>query len=125
MVALAGLLCAAISASPAEGLAIQCAKILTMNAEDAVHAPGMVWIEDGAISYVGGVRDVPAGWTLLEEDEMWAMPGMVDLHTHIHSGGFADTNDMVHSVNPELRAQAAGRRRRWLWLPRREPERGV
>ena len=107
MVALAGLLCAVISASPAEGLAIQCAKILTMNAEDAVHAPGMVWIEDGAISYVGGVRDVPAGWTLLEEDEMWAMPGMVDLHTHIHSGGFADTNDMVHSVNPELRAHPA------------------
>ncbi len=78
-----------------------------MNAEDSVHAPGMIWIEGGELIHVGEVREVPEGWALREEGEMWAMPGMVDLHTHIHSGGFGDTNDMVHSVNPELRAHAA------------------
>jgi len=107
VVGLAGLLCLALSAPSGEGLAIRCAKVLTMNAEDSVHAPGMIWIEGGELTHVGEVREVPEGWTLREEGEMWAMPGMVDLHTHIHSGGFGDTNDMVHSVNPELRAQAA------------------
>lgn len=107
MVGLTGLLCLALTTPSGEGLAIRCAKVLTMNAEDSVHAPGMIWIEGGQLTHVGELREVPEGWTLREESEMWAMPGMVDLHTHIHSGGFGDTNDMVHSVNPELRAQAA------------------
>jgi imidazolonepropionase-like amidohydrolase len=67
----------------------------------------MIWIEDGKLTHVGALREVPEGWLVREEDDTWAMPGMVDLHTHIHSGGWGDTNVMVHSVNPELRAHSA------------------
>ena len=107
MVALTLMLSLGLTLPSGEGVAIHCAKVLSMDDSDSIHAPGMIWIEDGELSYVGDVRDVPEGWELRTEDEMWAMPGMVDLHTHIHSGGWGDTNDMVHSVNPELRAQAA------------------
>ena len=107
MVALSLMLSLGLTLPCGEGLAIQCGKVMSMDDSDSIHAPGMIWVEDGELSYVGAVREVPEGWELRTEDEMWAMPGMVDLHTHIHSGGWGDTNDMVHSVNPELRAQAA------------------
>ena len=107
MVGLAGALTLAIALPVGDGLALRCAKILSMDAEDSIYAPGMIWIEDGELTYVGAVQEVPEGWETRAEDGAWAMPGMVDLHTHIHSGGWGDTNDMVHSVNPELRAQAA------------------
>jgi len=107
VVGIVGLLTLTLSIPAGDGLAIRCAKVLTMDEGDTVHAPGMVWIEGGKLTHVGEVRDVPEGWAVREEGDTWAMPGMVDLHTHIHSGGFGDTNDMVHSVNPELRAQAA------------------
>ncbi len=107
MVALTFMLSLSLTLPCGDGIAIQCGKVISMDDADSIHAPGMIWIEDGELSYVGAVRDVPSGWELRTEDEMWAMPGMVDLHTHIHSGGWGDTNDMVHSVNPELRAQAA------------------
>lgn len=107
MVGLTGLLAIAMACQPGGGLALRCGKVLTMDGADNVHAPGMIWIEDGRLTHVGAVRAVPEGWEVREEDETWAMPGMVDLHTHIHSGGWGDTNDMVHSVNPELRAHPA------------------
>ncbi|MDE0892122.1 MAG: amidohydrolase family protein [Planctomycetota bacterium] len=107
MVALSLMLSLGLALPCGDGLAIHCGKVMSMDDSDSIHAPGMIWVEDGELSYVGAVREVPEGWELRTEDEMWAMPGMVDLHTHIHSGGWGDTNDMVHSVNPELRAQAA------------------
>ena len=107
MVGLAFILACGLGSVPGEGLAIHCGKVLSMDDENSIHAPGMIWVEDGQITYVGDVSEVPEGWELRIEDEMWAMPGMVDLHTHIHSGGWGDTNDMVHSVNPELRAHPA------------------
>ncbi len=107
MVGLVGLLSISLALPAAEGLALRCGKVLTMDATDTVHAPGMIWVEEGKLTYVGALREVPEGWLVREENDTWAMPGMVDLHTHIHSGGWGDTNDMVHSVNPELRAQAA------------------
>jgi imidazolonepropionase-like amidohydrolase len=107
MVALSLMLSLGLALPCGDGLVIHCGKVMSMDDSDSIHAPGMIWVEDGELSYVGAVREVPEGWELRTEDEMWAMPGMVDLHTHIHSGGWGDTNDMVHSVNPELRAQAA------------------
>jgi imidazolonepropionase-like amidohydrolase len=88
------------------GIAVRGAKLLTMDAEGRVFDPGMVVVRAGRIEYAGApvelppefpVRDVPGGW-------IW--PGMVDLHSHVHSGGsFGDLNDMVVPTNPELRSR--------------------
>jgi imidazolonepropionase-like amidohydrolase len=98
------------AASPVEDVAeeanyaLLCAKVLTVDDEDHVYTPGMILVEDGRITYVGAPVEVPAGYNLLEYKDAWAAPGLVDLHTHIHAGGFRDTNDMVLPANPELRA---------------------
>jgi imidazolonepropionase-like amidohydrolase len=85
-------------------------KLLTMNGADEVVAPGMLVLEDGKIAYAGPVIEPQPGMPepVLALDA-WATPGLVDLHTHIHSGGFGDVNDMVNAVNPELRASPAYR----------------
>jgi imidazolonepropionase-like amidohydrolase len=93
----------------ADRLAIRCGKVLTMNAEDEIFSPGMVCIEDGQITYVGPPRDQSASTDVIDAPNTWLAPGLVDLHTHIHSGGFGGINDMVRSVNPELRSSAAVR----------------
>lgn len=85
------------------GTAILAGKVLTLNDRDDVFAPGMVWIQDGKLTYVGPPREVPAGWVHVDYPSGWMAPGQVDLHTHIHTGGWGDINDMVKSVNPELR----------------------
>jgi len=86
-----------------EGLALRVGKLFTMNDADDVHSPGMIIVEGSKIAYVGPPRDT-GEMRVLEYARAWAIPGMVDLHTHIHAGGFRDINDMVHAVNPELRA---------------------
>lgn len=91
------------SAERARGTAVLAAKVLTLNDSDDVFTPGMVWIEGGKLSYVGPPREVPGGWEQVEYKDGWLAPGQVDLHTHIHTGGWGDINDMVMSVNPELR----------------------
>lgn len=90
-----------------EGCAIRVAKILTCDDDDNVFAPGLLLVRNGKLAYVGRDREIPAGYAIVDARESWATPGMVELHSHIHSGGFADTNDMVLPVNPELRASAA------------------
>jgi len=88
-----------------EGLAIHVGKLVTMDDEDSIHQPGVIVIEDGKIVYVGGPAGAPRGYRVLEYPDAWAIPGMVDLHTHIMGGG-RDINDMVRAVNPELRVSA-------------------
>ena len=87
------------------GLAIRCDKVLTVDDDDRVFSPGMLLVEEGRIAYVGPPKEVPEGYELVELDG-WAAPGLVDLHTHVHTGGWGDINDMVMSLNPELRASA-------------------
>ncbi|MDP6538729.1 MAG: amidohydrolase family protein [Planctomycetota bacterium] len=93
-------------ADPKPPTAVVCDKLLTMDASDRILSPGMVWMEGGRLSYVGAPRAVPAGFERVEL-KGWAAPGLVDLHTHIHSGGWGDTNDMCRTVNPELRSAPA------------------
>lgn len=89
------------------GSALLCGKILTAD-EDAVAIPrGMILVRNGRIAYVGERRDVPAGYDVVDCGDQWATPGMVDLHSHVHSGGFGDVNDMVIPVNPELRTSSS------------------
>ena len=96
-----------LQAAETVDLAIVAGKVLTMNEAGDIHAPGMILIDQGQIVYVGPVKDLSEGTDLVERPECWAVPGLVDLHTHIHSGGFGDINDMVQAVNPELRSRPA------------------
>ncbi|MBL8858129.1 MAG: amidohydrolase family protein [Planctomycetes bacterium] len=90
-----------------EGWALRCDKILTADADDNVYSSGLILVRGSKIAYVGPNRAIPAGYKTLEGTAGVAAPGMVDLHSHIHSGGFGDVNDMVLPVNPELRAASA------------------
>ena len=103
--------CVALLAAPlcAQDLAIECGKLLTMNGTDEIYSPGLILVEDGKISYVGALKDVDEGVEYVRMPSAWALPGLVDLHTHIHPGGGREINDMVRSVNPELRASASMR----------------
>ncbi len=87
---------------PAQALLVQ--KVLTMNGDDTIFVPGMILTRAGKIEYVGPPVEVPAGYELIERPDAWAHPGMVDLHTHVHAGGWGDINDTVRAVNPELRS---------------------
>ena len=89
------------------GFVLRAGKVFTMDAEDRVLAPGMVLVRDGRIEAVGTSFDVPQGFELVDCGERWLTPGLVDLHTHIHAGGFGDINDMVMPVNPEYRSAPA------------------
>ncbi len=90
-----------------QGYAILAAKVFALDDEDHVFAPGLVLVRGSKIAYVGPPCALPPGYTTLEYADGVVCPGMVDLHTHIHSGGFGDVNDMVMPVNPEFRASTA------------------
>lgn len=102
MVARALLMLLASTAFGGDLIVLRVGKVITMAADDAVHAPGMVICEGGKLSYVGPPIEVPAEANLIDLPQAWCAPGLVDLHTHIHGPGI---NDMVHAVNPELRAR--------------------
>ncbi|MDZ4774578.1 MAG: amidohydrolase family protein [Planctomycetota bacterium] len=89
------------------GFAVRCDKILTADDADHIYTNGLILVRGSKIAYVGPNREIPAGYRLLENTAGVAAPGMVDLHSHIHSGGFGDVNDMVTPVNPEFRAASA------------------
>jgi len=89
-----------------EGIAVLCAKVLSVDGEDHVFTPGMILVRDSKLVYVGERAPVPTGYRELDLGPGWATPGMVELHSHIHTGGWGDINDMVIPVNPELRASA-------------------
>jgi len=87
------------------GWAITVGKLLTMDGQDRVFDPGLVLVRGAKIAYAGDPVEVPQGYERLDAPGLWASPGMVDLHTHIHATGWHDLNDMVRPLNPELRAQ--------------------
>ncbi|MBI1382611.1 MAG: amidohydrolase family protein [Planctomycetaceae bacterium] len=89
------------------GVAVHAARVVTVDETDRVFEPGMVAAVDGRIVYVGAPAGVPEGYEQHRRDEAWAVPGMIDLHAHVLSGGFGDINDMVLSVGPELSTAAA------------------
>jgi imidazolonepropionase-like amidohydrolase len=104
LIAALSLAAAAPARAASEPVAVRVGRLLTMDDADTVFAPGMVISEGGKLTYVGPPIAVPEGVRLLDWPAAWAAPGMVDLHTHVHTGGWGDLNDMVLSVNPELRA---------------------
>lgn len=85
------------------GVVVRCGKLLTLDGEDRVFAPGVIVIRNGKIEAVGEDLELPAGFEVVERSESWIAPGMVDLHSHIQTGGWGDINDMVLPVNPQYR----------------------
>ncbi len=90
-----------------QGVAMFCARVLTVDDEDRILSPGLIVTRGGKIEYVGPPIEVPAGYERRDYKELWAVPGMVDLHTHVHTGGWGDVNAATNLINPELSASVA------------------
>lgn len=88
------------------GYALVCGKVLTVDGDDRIFTPGLILVKEGRIAYVGETRAVPQGYEVIELDTAWATPGMIDLHSHVHTGSWGDINDSVLPLNPQLRASA-------------------
>jgi imidazolonepropionase-like amidohydrolase len=82
-------------------LALHVGKILTSAGEPIVN--GTILVSNGKIEAIGprGQVKVPAGYTEIDHGDKFAMPGLVDVHSHV--GGAGDINEMVYQTNPELR----------------------
>jgi imidazolonepropionase-like amidohydrolase len=82
-------------------LALHVGKIITCAGQPIVN--GTILVSNGKIEAIGP-RDkikVPDGYTVLDHGDKFAMPGLVDVHSHV--GGTGDINEMVYQTNPELR----------------------
>ncbi|MBX3417043.1 MAG: amidohydrolase family protein [Pirellulaceae bacterium] len=92
--------------SASEPIAIKVGKILTCSDNPEMPefiADGVILIRDGKIEAIGAQSDIaiPEGYQVVEHPEGFAMPGLVDCHSHV--GGTSDLNEMVYPTNPELR----------------------
>jgi imidazolonepropionase-like amidohydrolase len=82
-------------------LALHLGKIITCAGDPIVN--GTLLVANGKIEAIGP-KDrikVPVGYTEVDMSDKFAMPGLVDVHSHV--GGSGDINEMVYSTNPELR----------------------
>ncbi len=92
---------AKLQAAAKPKLALHVGKIITCAGQPIVN--GTILVSGGKIEAIGP-RDkikVPAGYTVLDHGDRFAMPGLVDVHSHV--GGTGDINEMVYQTNPELR----------------------
>ncbi len=89
--------------------AIKAGKILTMApggefvVGKGVINNGIILVSDRKIEALGPASSVqiPEGYTVIDASDRWISPGIVEAHTHIGTeGGF---NDMVTTINPELK----------------------
>jgi len=90
--------------APQKRVAIRAGMLLTM-AGQTIH-DGIVLVDKGKIVAVGPAAKikVPKGYYLIEREDLWLTPGLIEQHCHIGAGrGWGDLNDSVHQVNPELR----------------------
>jgi len=92
-----------------QDLVISAGKVFSMSDAGTIFTPGMIWVEGGKISYVGAPKEFSEGCEYVEFPGGWATPGLVEIHSHIHTGGWGDINDMVRRINPELRSSAGVR----------------
>jgi imidazolonepropionase-like amidohydrolase len=82
-------------------LAIHVGKVITCAGELITDAT--ILVADGKIQAIGPRAKVttPPGYEVVDHTKMWAMPGLIDAHSHV--GGTQDINEMVYQTNPELR----------------------
>ena len=86
---------------PKKSVALHVGKVLTCVGDPIVN--GTILIADGKIKAVGKRKEieVPDGFEEIEYPNSFAMPGLIDAHSHV--GGSGDLNEMVYQTNPELR----------------------
>lgn len=86
---------------PASNMAVLVGKIFTC-AGDPI-SDGTILIKDGKIEAIGTRKEIkiPDGYQVIDHSERFAMPGLVEAHSHV--GGSGDLNEMVYQTNPELR----------------------
>lgn len=82
-------------------LAIHVSKIITCAGEPIVG--GTILVSEGKIEAIGKTQNiqVPPGYQEIVHKDSFAMPGLVEAHSHV--GGSGDLNEMVYQTNPELR----------------------
>ena len=82
-------------------LAIHVGKVLTCVGEPIIG--GTILVSDGKIEAIGKTKEivVPEGYQQIHHPDAFAMPGLVEAHSHV--GGSGDLNEMVYQTNPELR----------------------
>lgn len=82
-------------------LAIHVGKILTCAGDPITN--GVILVSDGKITALGprAEIEIPEGFKEIDHREHFAMPGLIDSHSHV--GGSGDLNEMVYQTNPELR----------------------
>ncbi len=91
------------------GWVVAAGKVLTLDEQDTIYAPGLVVVRGGRIAAVGPLETlerlpaIPDGFERRIEPEGWIVPGMIDLHSHIQTGGWGDINDMELPINAEFR----------------------
>lgn len=100
--AAAVLLPALLEAGEKPKLAIHVARAITCAGDPIENAT--ILVAEGKIKAVGkrGELAVPEGYQVIDHGTRWAMPGMIDAHSHI-GGAMGDINEMVYQTNPELR----------------------
>jgi imidazolonepropionase-like amidohydrolase len=81
--------------------AIKAGKIITSAGDPIID--GVILVSKGKITAVGTASEVeiPDGYTVVDRSDSFAMPGLVEAHSHV--GGTGDLNEMVYQTNPELR----------------------
>src|SRR5205085_5908334 len=82
-------------------LALHVGRIITCAGKTIVN--GTILVSNGKIEAIGPRAEikVPAGYMEIDHSDKFAMPGLVDVHSHV--GGTGDINEMVYQTNPELR----------------------
>lgn len=95
---------AAADDAPAKRFAIEAGKILTFDDADTIINNGVVLVADGKIEKIGkrGEVAIPEGYQIIDHNDGWVVPGLVDCHNHI-AGSLSDLNDGVYLTNPGLR----------------------
>ena len=82
-------------------LAVRAGKVITCAGEPIID--GTILISGGKIEAIGKTSEieVPEGYEKIEHLDSFAMPGLIEAHSHV--GGSGDLNEMVYQTNPELR----------------------
>ena len=85
-------------------MALLVGKVVTMDGDDRVINNALVLVRDGKIERISKARGntVPEGYTVIEREELWLVPGLVELHNHTGGNGM-DLHDYVYLTNPGLR----------------------
>jgi imidazolonepropionase-like amidohydrolase len=86
---------------PVDVIALRADRVITVDGEGRVFEPGEIVWSEGRIVSIGPPSELADGVELIEV-EGWAVPGFVDLHSHIVRDGWGGINDMVLPLNPEL-----------------------